>query len=66
MKRAAYSTSYMMNEQRGIFNGIDTVSITNIHKFDRCSILVSEVEARIITQRVDIDALLPSLVEEKI
>ena len=62
----AYSTEFQMCEQRGTFSGIDTFSVTEYGRFDSCSLLLSECEARTITCRPDINALLSQLVQKKV
>jgi hypothetical protein len=55
-----------MHQQKGNFNGIDTLSYSTYGKFDSCSYLAGEVEARTIRNRPDINALLNNLVKEKV
>ena len=64
-KANAYSNTYIMHEQRGNFNGIDTCSITQYRKFKLLSYLLQENELRSLKGRPDINALLSQLVEEK-
>ena len=61
MKAGAYSNTYQTQEQRGLFNGIDTCSITNFGDFSFCSKLLDESESRAIAHRPDINALLGNL-----
>jgi hypothetical protein len=66
MKNATFSNSYQMHEQRGSFNGIDTCSVNSFGKFDFCSLLSMQDEARAIKNRPDVRGLLSQLVEEKV
>jgi len=65
VKSSKFSTSFQLHEQRGNMNGIDTCSITNFRKFDFCSLLHGQAEARCITNRPDIYALLSQFVREQ-
>lgn len=65
MKSSHFSTGYQMHEQRGCFNGVDTCNLTSYRNFDFRSKLLRDNEARSITNRPDINALLSSMVEEK-
>jgi hypothetical protein len=55
-----------MYRQDGSFNGIDTCSCTSHGNFDFCSYISGEDEARAITNRPDINALLTTLAEKKV
>ena len=66
MKSAQYSNSFQMHEQRGSFNGIDTCNLTTFRKFDFCSRLTSDAEARSIHLRPDINALLTQLCTDNV
>jgi hypothetical protein len=61
-----YSNAFQMHSQRGNFNGIDTISYSTYGKFGSCSYLESEIEARTIQNRPDINALLNNLVKERV
>jgi len=63
MQRKYGSNSYQMFRQDGSFNGIDTCSCTLFGRFDFCSHLSGENEARAIRHRPDLSALLNQLVE---
>ena len=61
-----YSMSFQMFHQTGSFNGIDTCSATSFGEFNIQSKLLFEAEARSISNRPDINALLTKLREENI
>ena len=66
MKSASYSNSFQMHEQRGSFNGIDTCNLTTFRRFDFCSRLTSDAQARSIHMRPDINALLTQLCRDNV
>lgn len=66
VKRTEFSTQYQLNEQRGSFNGIDTFTVTDFHRFDFTSILLYESESRALKYRPDTNAFLTQLVVDKV
>ena len=56
MKAQKYSNTFQINKQRGIFNAIDTCSITQFRNFKITSFLFQENESRSICGRPDINA----------
>ena len=61
MKASTYNTSFQMSEQRGCFQGIDTIDVCNFGDFSFCSHLTHVNECRSISNRPDINSLLQRL-----
>ena len=64
MMASSYCITYQMHGQRGSFQGIDTINVTNFRDFSFCSRLLDESESRSIKYHPDINFLLGDL-EEK-
>lgn len=66
IKASKYSHAFQMYQQTGSFNGIDTCTNTTYGKFDKCSLLEKEAEARSLYNRHDVNSHLSRLVEEDV
>ena len=66
VKAHTYTNSYTMFKQNGNFSGIGTCSATSFGDFSQRSMLSSEVEARSIRNRPDINAHLSKLRKEDV
>ena len=64
IKAFTYSTQFQMHEKRGTFNGLDSFSLTDFHRFDFTSKVSAESEARSVMNIMDINDLLTQLTEE--
>jgi len=58
LRAHSYSHTYQMCEMRGQFGGVDTMGLTEKHRFDYRSVLALEKENTLISNRADIRALL--------
>ena len=61
MKACTYNTTFQMSEQKGSFQGIDTIDVCSVGDFSFCSHLTHENECRCISYRPDINSLLQKL-----
>jgi hypothetical protein len=66
MKAHAYSTSYQMHEMRGSYGGLDTLSVTNIGRYDVPSTIRDMSERVAIAGRKDIRGLVTGRASEGI
>ena len=66
MKAHAYSTSYQMHEMRGSYGGLDTLSVTNIGRYDVPSTIRDMNERVAIAGRKDIRGLVTGRASEGI
>jgi predicted GIY-YIG superfamily endonuclease len=65
MKASTYSTGYQMNRMKGAFDGVDTLWMTDSHRFDKCSWISGEKEEAALNHRPDINAMVTNWSKEE-
>lgn len=65
MKWTRYLTQFQLFEQKGTFNGIDTFSLTDFQDMQISSELLAHYESLAIVHRLDTNALLSKITEDK-